>query len=214
MPIKLEHIFFDLDGPILEVSGRYFYVHKQICRILGIKLKVNRKIYWESKRRGLRLEDILGVNDIALISRYKKLWLDNIEKKDALLKDRVFPYAYKVLDYLAKKYRLSLVTLRKNHQGLKEELKKLKLAKYFNDIIVVRHKHGHIAKYKGIIRKYPKFAKAIFIGDTEIDIKAAKLLGIPSVAVLSGIRGLSYLKKFKPEYIIRDIRELKTRMII
>ncbi|ERN40121.1 putative phosphatase [Rubidibacter lacunae KORDI 51-2] len=43
------------------------------------------------------------------------------------------------------------------------------------------------------------------IGDTEADILAARALGIPTIALTCGIRSHAYLKRYQPEYLQTDL---------
>jgi len=50
---------------------------------------------------------------------------------------------------------------------------------------------------------------AIVVGDSEMDIKPSKDLGVKVVAIASGIRTAEELKAFNPDYLILSISELK-----
>ena len=45
------------------------------------------------------------------------------------------------------------------------------------------------------------------IGDTGMDISVGKKLGIKTVAVLSGFQNLAVLSAYKPDYILKNIKE-------
>lgn len=213
MKYKLKNIYFDLDGPILDVSSRYFFVHKNICRELCIPMRLNIKEYWAKKRTKIPLCQILNLSDKnGILNKYKKKWLKWIEDTEALKLDKVFSYVKEVLFELKNRYNLTLVTLRRNPQNALNEVKKLGLDKYFKDIHVVipNNKYPHILKYKKIISSGNFDNNSILVGDTEVDILAARKLGIKSVAVLSGIRNKKTIFETKPDYIIHDIRGLLT----
>lgn len=50
--------------------------------------------------------------------------------------------------------------------------------------------------------------QAIVVGDSEMDIKPCKQLGVKVVAVTTGIRTEEELAKFNPDFIIRSLKEL------
>ncbi|MCX8182032.1 MAG: HAD family hydrolase [Candidatus Methanomethyliaceae archaeon] len=50
--------------------------------------------------------------------------------------------------------------------------------------------------------------EAVVVGDTEMDIKPCKALGVKVVSVTTGIRTEEELKKYEPDFIIRGLREL------
>ncbi|UCD15442.1 MAG: HAD family hydrolase [Candidatus Omnitrophota bacterium] len=208
---RIKTIYFDLDGPILDVSRRYFFVHANICRHLGIKYAPDYKDYWRKKRMRMPFGELIGFLEAnTLVNRYVKEWVKQIEKDSVLELDKVFPYVEKVLSYLKNKYDLVIVTQRRRRRTVLEEISKLNLKKYFKDILVGNNQkeEPHISKYRAVI-EYPGFNKnSVFVGDTEADINAAKMLKIRNIAVLSGIRNRGFLENFEPDYIIKDIRGL------
>lgn len=50
--------------------------------------------------------------------------------------------------------------------------------------------------------------EAICIGDSEMDIRPCKELGVKVVAITTGIRGREFLSQLKPDYLIGDLTEL------
>ena len=63
-----------------------------------------------------------------------------------------------------------------------------------------------LAKAKSIKRNRKPGIKALIIGDTEIDIRAAKAAGIKSLAIGCGIRAKKLLIKEKPDFFISGSR--------
>ena len=51
----------------------------------------------------------------------------------------------------------------------------------------------------------PKVEQQWMIGDTEADIIAAQTYNVPAIAVLSGIRNLTQLEKYKPNQIVANL---------
>ncbi len=215
MDQDINNIYFDLDGPIIDVSRRYFFVHKSICHELEVETNLLFRPYWEKKRTKTPLHDILGVEEHDILAdKYIKKWFQRIEERDALRHDEIFPYVYGVLEHLKRRYSLILVTLRRNRNNVLKEIDDLDIGKYFKKILVVKHdqKSPEILKYETIVSSSNSRGRCIFVGDTEVDMKAAKLLGMTSVGVLSGIRDEIFMKRLNPDYILGDIRELITVM--
>ena len=48
----------------------------------------------------------------------------------------------------------------------------------------------------------------LMVGDSHYDIEAAHNAGVQSAGVAWSMKGIEYLKSYKPTYIIDDIREL------
>jgi len=65
-------------------------------------------------------------------------------------------------------------------------------------------------EYLALLKKYGKFSKnSIIVGDTETDILMGKHLVIKTIAVSSGMRNRKFLKKYKPDILIKDFSEIK-----
>ena len=72
-------IFFDLDGPILDVSDKYYSVYRDILLENGEKPLPKRE-YWDFKRTKFSVENILlKTNSDSLVNIFKDLWLSKIE---------------------------------------------------------------------------------------------------------------------------------------
>lgn len=52
-------------------------------------------------------------------------------------------------------------------------------------------------------------SEAIVVGDSEMDIKPSKELGIRVVAITTGIRSADYLQGLSPDYLITNLTELE-----
>lgn len=49
----------------------------------------------------------------------------------------------------------------------------------------------------------------IFVGDTFVDVEAGKAAGVKTVVVLSGYQDGDTLRKYSPDFLIKDVGELK-----
>lgn len=203
----------DLDGTLLDVSRRYHETHRVICARLGIESSLSLHDYWEMKRSRQSIKAILSCPDDSLEKDYKALWLALIETDEMLVWDSVFPFAPDVLSTLKQKHALWLVSLRNRKEAALYQVTRMGLAGYFQEILFVSA--GGMtpseAKYNAIA-KAGHHSNSFFVGDTEVDIGAAKLLKIPAIAVLSGIRNRALLLESKPAQIIDDIRSLEKTM--
>ncbi len=206
-------LYFDLDGPIIDVSKRYYYVHQKVCNQLNISSNITMEAYWNQKRAMTPLGNILYLKKGGPVNQYKEKWLDNIEKKDALILDEVFSYAKKVLNILSDRFTLNLITLRRNAMLLDGEMRRLGLNEYFTDIFVVKPSETiepHVLKFN-VLTHTSKFNENVsIVGDTEVDILAGRMAGIKSIGVLSGIRNRRMMERLSPVHIVSDIRELLT----
>lgn len=211
-----KNIFLDLDGPILDVSEKYYRLYHDILHRNNFK-SLNKKTFWSLKRDGVKIEYILGMSKAKFFTaEYKRQWKMLIETDYYLDFDILQPIAKKILDKLKQEYNLILVTLRSSRRQLLKELKKLEVIDYFSEILSSGSdlKPRWKIKYK-LIKKYEKkkdiSAGEFFIGDTATDIVAAKKLGFYSIATENGIRNKTILKMSKPDLIIPDMRKLKLK---
>jgi len=201
-------IFFDLDGTLIDVSKRYYFVHKKAALVIG-KKSLSFKEYWQKKRKKIPENKILNIDsESSQFKQYKKIRIKLLESSDTLKLDVPFKDTRRILDSLSKKHKLYLITLRRNRSNLHTQLKQLKLNKFFSKIFSSPpDKDLTITKIK-IIKNLGYSKNDLIIGDTEADTEAAKKLGIRSVAVFSGIRTESFLKKYHPDILIKDVSHL------
>jgi len=198
-------IFFDLDGPILDVSKRYYKVFLDIA---GGKSKLSKKAFWELKKKKTPWPKIFKKAGLKIKKDdFLKLWLWCIEGKIYLSLDKLHSNAKKRLFSLSKKNSLYLISLRQSKKNLFWQVKKLGIDKYFKKII--HCSHGSSKPWQGkakLIRKNLRSKEqALIIGDTEVDIRAAKILKIQSIGVTSGIRRKELLMKEKPDSLVSNI---------
>jgi len=207
-----EVIFFDLDGVVFNVFRRNYQVYKEILKKYG-KSPLAFKEYIDLKRKKISFQEILKkkrADDI--LEQFEKEWNNLIEKPHYLKLDRITQKKKEVLLALKRTYPLILITLRKNKKALYEQLKKKKIDKIFDKVLVAsgRSKYPKWKIKSKLLKKYGKFSKnSIIVGDTETDILMGKHLVIKTIAVSSGMRNRKFLKKYKPDILIKDFSEIK-----
>jgi phosphoglycolate phosphatase len=203
-------IIFDLDGTLIDVSDRHYKVYHDTVILLNGK-PLDKKTYWDYKMDNMSWAFILEKSQLPsdIEDEYLDAFKQTIEKLPYLKMDKIIPGARELLESIYNKYDLYLISLRRNDKNLQEEIKYLKLNKYFKKII-----SGHTDKkdpgFKtDLIRKgLDDYKNAVIVGDTEVDVISGNTLGITTVAVLSGIRNKKNLDKLKPSYVIDSASEL------
>jgi phosphoglycolate phosphatase len=205
-------LFFDLDGPLLDVSPRYVALHQQLLTDLGAR-GMDGALYWKRKRACASEEAILnelGRRDLA--TAYSSRRLELIETRAYLAHDRPWPWARPMLGLLARRHRLILVTARASRPFLEEQLDTLDLAGFFDEVLSERAGPRVDEQKAALIREYlhrhGEKARGWMIGDTEADVGAGKRVGLRTAAVLSGIRNAEILLRSEPDYLLHDISEL------
>lgn len=206
-------IFFDLDGVLLDVSERYFRVYCDIMKTFG-RQTVDKTTYWDLKRDQQPLSLLLAIGGNRHISEeaYRAQWLHNIELPEYLEYDTVIPGALEQLKRLQQYRRLILVTMRQRRDYLEEQLDRLCLSSFFVALLsaALTRAEGwetrrHLISESGLLSE-----DALIVGDTEIDIRTGKSLGLTTVAVLSGIRNRKRLAHEHPDLIVEDINALSS----
>ncbi len=171
--------------------------------------------YGQSSQSIMNIYIDLDGTIIDISDRYKHLKtldyqkrLNNIESLEYLRYDKLFDGVLDTMLYLKrKKHRLILTTLRKLKEELYIELDALKILEIFDEILVPDD--NVCTKEDMIIEdKFFTVNNSIIVGDTEVDIKTGKRLGIKTVAVLSGLRTKELLLEENPDYIVDDINDL------
>jgi phosphoglycolate phosphatase len=201
-------IFFDLDGPILDVSERYYTVYTDLLTQSGCPT-ISKTEYWDAKRERISESEILARTcPPALIKDYAEKRLSVIENIFYLKLDRVRKDMPALLNTLSRYHQLYIVTIRNSTTTLMQQLKYFDLLKYFTDVYSQTNNDGNwIVKYDFMQDAINDPRSAIMVGDTEVDIQAGRKSGILTCGLVCGIRNLEYILKAKPDVIYRYASE-------
>lgn len=209
-------IFFDVDGPILDVSERYWQIHKHILRQFGIT-PLSKDIYWDLKRNKISEREILSrLPDSQNAEVYLQIRSELIEDVIFLKYDRVWEGGVEFLIQLSEYYSLYAISMRKNRKGLEEQFKNLYLESVFEDVFLPQTTDipNWKAKAQVISGKVDiNSHQVILIGDTETEVLAAKALNIPAVAITTGIRSKRILEQYKPDFLYENIFEIDFEIV-
>lgn len=194
-------IFLDLDGTILDASGRSYLAYKDILKKNG-KDFLSQKKYLKMKRENAPIKEILKkTKSESLLPVYEYEFGKKIESSGYLSSDRLFAGAKKTLIYLKKDHRLFLVTARKKRNSLIKQLKRLGIYDFFSKVFSTGSKFETIMKNKK--------QNSVLVADSEKDLLAGKINGIKTIAATSGMRSKKFLRKYRPDFFISDITQLK-----
>ena len=219
-------LFCDFDGPIVDVSERYYRTYRlglstlqaghreRYGEALPIQL-LSKKQFWCMKRNRVADTEIAirsGVPESlvdALLQQVKRI----VNHPHLLQWDTLQPGAETAIHQLKRMgLRLVLVTLRHPRQ-VQAFLQAHDLSQCIDEIFGasdINAAHLNRAEQKVSLleraiatqnsqgyQTYPTF----MIGDTEADIIAGQRAGIATVALTSGIRSQEYLKRYQPTSI-------------
>lgn len=204
-------VFFDLDGPLLDVSRRYVVLHQELLVGLGAAA-MDAERYWTAKRARRTEHDILAeLNALHLLETYSPARLARIETMEALVHDRCWPWSLETLEHIAQHATLVMVTARAHRPALLDQLDRLLLRPHFHEILSEPGNDRVDLQKAALIRDYVARHGHCgeghwMIGDTEADVAAGKLAGLQTIAVLSGIRDEHHLRAAGADYLVPDIR--------
>jgi phosphoglycolate phosphatase-like HAD superfamily hydrolase len=207
--LKLDCIFIDLDGTLLEGKLKHYNCYKDIIlKDGGTPLDIN--IYWDMKRSKITRDVFLEKSKYkSTYNDFLMQWLENIESEKYLYYDKLKPDVINVLNkWTNYTNRIILTTMRNNHENLYRQLDNLKIRDVFDEIIICRCQENN-EKYKFV--KNIKFTTAVVIGDTEHDITLAEKLNIQCIAVTNGMRKKEFLNT---DYFEEEIKDIDIENII
>ena len=200
-------VFFDLDGPILDVSEKYYRLYCDLLHDEG-RQPLSKAEYWDRKRRCVPDEAILRCSGLEGWSEeFRELFRARIESVQYLAHDKIWPGVWEMLCGLASRSSLVLVTLRCSTELLTWELGSMKLLPLFHDVLSTA---GNGTTHQRAATKASLVMRALgspnpdawFVGDTETDVCAGQLLGLRTAAVAFGIRSCERLAALSPDLIL------------
>lgn len=208
--LKVEGIFFDLDGTIVDSREAYHEAARIAFQTMGQEMPEKEAVL-EIPRK---LEQKQPINDLIKgdLQKFLSVYLNSyysITKE----KTKLIPNVSTTLETLSTKAKLALVTMRAfPKENIMKELEAFEIAKYFNYVVTALDTH----KPKPSPEALMKCAKALNVqicdcviaGDSISDIRAGKAAGVKTVAVLSGLFSRRELAEEKPDLIIKDITAL------
>jgi phosphoglycolate phosphatase len=203
-------IFLDLDGPVLDVSGRYHRVHQETVEALGGR-PLSRPEYWEAKRRRVPEPEILARTGLspAAAAEAEAERLLRIETSPYLTLDLPWPWAAAVLGELSRLAPIALVTLRSHPDRLATQLDTLDLTRHLARIVSGRGDGTTAAKADLIRQSGISWAPgSVLIGDTEVDVASGRALGLRTAALGCGIRTPALLEIWSPDTLLEDLRQV------
>ncbi|AFY76463.1 putative phosphatase [Pleurocapsa sp. PCC 7327] len=212
----------DFDGPIMDVSERYYRVYQfcleQTKRPEQPVRELSKSKFWELKRAKVpeRRIGILSGLDEAQAREFARLRRQTVHTLPYLVYDRPIPSAVETLERLQKQgIDLVVMTMRRVRE-LEAAFEQYDLRKFFpsdrcyclsDDYVKTADVEDKPLLMEKALRELPLAVDTWMIGDTEADIIAAKTHNIKVVGVLSGIRDRERLEEYQPDYIAKNLGE-------
>jgi phosphoglycolate phosphatase-like HAD superfamily hydrolase len=224
-----KRLFTDFDGPITDVSERYFQVY-QFC-LKKIKLHgqsitpLSKSEFWELKRSQIPEREIAirsGLTEPEQAANFAKLRRDTVHSQPFFEFDGLNSSAIAALETAQNAgIELAVMTMRRERE-LFPVLTQHDLHRFFPPERIFCLANDYIKT--GDTKDKPRLmARAIttlapahqqwMVGDTEADIIAGKTHNVPTIGVLCGIRNQTQLKLYQPDAIARDLQAAITMII-
>ncbi|MGB3691645.1 MAG: HAD family hydrolase [Spirulinaceae cyanobacterium] len=215
-------IITDFDGPIMDVSERYYQVY-QLClekaKDSQQPIKVlSKQEFWRLKRSRVPEREIGKIS--GLYSEQAKIFArlrrETVHSLPYLVYDQPVPGAIATLEKIQKTQADLLVMTMRRDGELEDAFNRYNLRRFFpaercyclpQDYVKetdIKDKTKLMAK---ALAELPEASASWMIGDTEADMIAAKTHQIKSIAVLSGIRDRPQLEKYQPNFIVNNLSE-------
>jgi phosphoglycolate phosphatase len=209
--MTIKTVILDLDGPVLDGRLRHYACYREALVASGHK-PLSLPKYWILKRTGLGgREQLKACNAEKHYAEFSRRWLQEIESEAMLRLDVVHVGVRAKLSRWRKAgVRIILATLRQHPERLETQLKRLDVLRYFDDISVTKHGLGATGKAQGVLALLNPFVpeESLWIGDTEIDLAAARHLHCRCLLVTGGVRSAAYLKKCQPDFLRASLKEV------
>ena len=224
-----KRIFTDFDGPIMDVSERYYQVYlyclEKICNPKQLINILSKSEFWELKRSQVpekEIATISGFEDEERAIAFAYLRRDIVHTEPYFKYDRLIENAVKALEKAQHAdIDLAVITMRRRRE-LDPVLDKYNLRRFFSndhifclddDYVKTIDTQDKLQLMQSAQATLPVAEQQWMIGDTEADIIAAQSHNIPAIAVLSGIRNQAQLEKYKPNQIVLDLMTSITAIV-
>lgn len=210
----------DFDGPIIDVSERYYRVYQFCLEKTRYPNQTVRELskaeFWQMKRSRIP-EKQIALNsglDEAQAQEFSQLRRQTVHTEPYFQYDSL---ASDAVDALLKIQQagvdLAVMTMRRVWE-LDYAFKKYDLGRFFpenrcyclsNDYVKTRDIEDKPLLMARALKDLPPAADTWMVGDTEADIAAAKKHGVKVMAVECGIRDRTQLELYHPDLIVKDL---------
>ncbi|MCY7331804.1 MAG: HAD family hydrolase [Pseudanabaena sp. CAN_BIN31] len=216
-----KRIFTDFDGPIMDVSERYYQVYlyclEKIRQPEQALITLSKSEFWESKRSQVPEKEIAKLSGFAgdrQAIAFAHLRRATVHTNPYFKCDRLIESAIPALEKAQSAgIDLAVMTMRRRCE-LEPVLDLYDLRRFFkgdrifcldDDYVKTVDTQDKPKLMQRAQATLPAVEQQWMIGDTEADIIAAQTYHVPAIAVLSGIRNQAQLEKYKPNQIFPNL---------
>ena len=203
----MSKLFLDFDGTLVDVSERFYRIFSDFLKLKGILDVPEKDEYRKLKRRLVYDPEIFKFLGLRIEwEEYRKWKWENVEDPGYLLFDTPLCDIRDLVCKLRDKgYQVYVLTARRKPRNFWEELKRLKLHDLFDDVFITGD--YSLDSKKRMIEDIVE-PEDIIVGDSEMEIHAARSLGIRHMGVATGLRSADFLVEKGAELVLRDVTVL------
>ncbi|MBI2498643.1 HAD family hydrolase [Candidatus Woesearchaeota archaeon] len=205
-------VCFDLDNTLVDSVKAHTKAYNRALNSFGLESKTEKYMFG---KLGRPKEELIKL----LAPKSSKKVKDEIKKlHDRYLAGGYFKYAKKlkssleILKYLKKKKYKIAITSNCSRNNIYVLLNGAGISKRYFDLLIGNNDVKRSKPYPDEILKVGKFFKKkpdFVVGDSIYDITAGKKAKVKIIAVTTGYYKEKELKRYKPDYIVKNLNELK-----
>lgn len=188
----------DLDGTLIDSAKRHWLLMEEVlkkhCPEQAGSFDATAFMQYKADGHSGKqyLKEVLHLDDESS-RRIQGYWQAQIEDEKFLETDLLYEDTISFLQQIQQKgYRIAYLTARQNSHGLNNELARLGIAEYAEQVIVVNPTAAKEEKIQAtqVLRMFDP--QVILIGDTENEQAVAEAVGIPVYLLHRGFRSRTY----------------------
>ncbi|MBV8882637.1 MAG: HAD family hydrolase [Chroococcidiopsidaceae cyanobacterium CP_BM_RX_35] len=212
----------DFDGPIIDVSERYYRVYQFCLEKIQRPDQTVRSLpkveFWRLKRSRVPEQQIAMISglDETQSKQFAQLRRQTVHSQPYFSYDELAPGAVDALEKIQRAGVDLVVMTMRRVQELNYAFDRHNLGRFFpknrcyclsNDYVKTRDVDDKPLLMERALAELPSAQHTWMVGDTEADIITAESHGIEVIAVLCGIRDRAQLELYKPDLIVQDLSE-------
>ncbi len=212
----------DFDGPIIDVSQRYYQVYQECLDSSRnpnqVVKQLSKEEFWQLKRSRVPEKQIgmMSGLDETQAQAFAQLRRQTVHTPPYFEYDTLAPGAVAALEKVQQAgIDLAVMTMRRVRE-LDYAFERHDLGRFFpkdrcyclsNDYVKTRDIDDKPLLMERALVELPPASDTWMVGDTEADIITAKKHGVKVIGVLSGIRDRASLEVYQPDWIVKDLSE-------
>lgn len=202
----------DLDGTLIDSSERHYLLMQQILDKKSYDSEEFMRYKADGNSGKKYLMECLALPEAAALE-IMTLWQAQIEEGQWLAYDKLYPDTLEFLDWIkSRDERIYFLTARQRKDAVLDEVKRLGIADYADEICVVSPAEASEQK-KAFVKKTQDHCinndSVYIVGDTENEYQLAKDLSLPYSILNRGFRS----KKYWDEQGVLSISSLREIMV-